>query len=98
MFAPGQKIICVKACWLTLEQVLFYPWPLPPSPLPQKGRRYTCREITHAYGPPYVGLHEYPVDFWFDASRFRPIEERDTSIEIFRKLLQPTGTRKLEDA
>ena len=101
-FHPGQKIVCINDDW----GVPPAGFPAPPS-LPQKGSVYHfagpdptndaflfVEEINH-WRDPEFGL----CGITFDASHFRPLDERATDISVFNTLLVPAERKRvLEDA
>ena|ERR1017187_7963598 len=85
MFSVGQKVVCVDdSCW---EQHPEF------EPI-RKGAIFTVL----GYDPdkwtcPSVTLAESHVGYWVRASRFRPVVERKTSIEVFQQMLKPTDAQ-----
>lgn len=80
-FRVGMKVVCVNADGVA--EILFV-----------KGSVYTVSYIgVTQMGNYVINLEEVPVTSpegsWY-ASRFRPIVERKTSIEVFRSLLNPS--------
>jgi hypothetical protein len=89
-FHVGQHVVCVDAAPNRFTGA---------KPL-TRGKIYTIRAIVQGpdWRPPGWGVHLegiwmfYPddgVEWAFHPKRFRPIEERRTDIEVFRKLLAP---------
>jgi hypothetical protein len=95
MFRVGQKVVCIVH------------WPLdirrPDAVYAEKDCVYTIRGFcpgTDGQTRLYLsGIHNKPMisvanglmEFGFNAKYFRPLVERKTSIEIFTKMLTPTG-------
>lgn len=90
-FHVGQRIVCVDTApnKLSAEMML------------TRGRIYTVRAIDLGHWkPPGWGLHldgielSYPgmdgVAWAFNPKRFRPVGDRPTDIEVFKKLLVAT--------
>jgi hypothetical protein len=94
LFHVGQRVVCI------VEGELWNPQP--PSQRPERGMVYTIRELTN-YAPPGLRFEEIvnPTlnycealgEMCFDATCFRPV--KDTSIDVFTKLLNPTPTKEL---
>lgn len=90
MFYVGQKVVCVD---VSLGRFTGLPVPL------RKGSIYTIRGVyDDPGGTPSVLLegvgpgappHLNGLERGFQASRFRPIVKRKTSIEIFQRMLTP---------
>jgi hypothetical protein len=101
-FHPGQKIVCINDSWTSSHWVSATPH------RPKRGdtvRRMLpageglpeavwLLEIVNAPKHFFEGYHE-PA---FCARRFRPITERKTDISVFKKLLEPKGSRQRETA
>jgi hypothetical protein len=95
-FHVGQKVVCVNASRPARRVYL------PDDKLPLTGGIYTVREISDSEGTTCLLLNEIinkPRQFRegfcegaFTASRFRPV--KTTDIEVFHRLLAPTGKRK----
>lgn len=95
VFHVGQKVVCINGT----PAHRFY---LPSDNLPATGAVYTVRAVVDSEGTACLLLDEIvnePRQFRdgfcegaFNASRFRPV--KTTSIEVFHKLLAPTGKRK----
>lgn len=76
-FHVGQRVVCVDT------SAGRYPCDLPPL---EKGSIYTIRDVTPCFGELAVQIEErYRRDYWFRASRFRPLDER--RLDIFRAML-----------
>jgi hypothetical protein len=90
-FHVGQKVVCIKDGWVTHAHVAS----------PRKGEIYTVRDKLFDGECPSLRFFEIvnspvsyinmpaPVEPAFCADCFRPVVERKTSIEMFRKLLVP---------
>lgn len=95
-FHVGQKIVCVTDTYTDSG------WMFVPNK-PKKGSVYTVRGITEMGRKNRIHLEEIisPVQQWaegfyevgFLPFRFRPVQERKTSIEIFTAMLN-SQTRK----
>lgn len=89
-FVVGQKVVCVHSG----------PWDsdYPGAPELDTGAIYTVRdlEIIDAYpNSVYLTLLESQGGGWrFNATSFRPVDERKTDISIFTALLTPAGQKK----
>jgi hypothetical protein len=93
-FHVGQKVVCIQGAegQKTRAKGTFRPI---------TGAIYTVRGVYN--GPIRVDLHleEYVhdefhdngVEYGWDASRFRPVDKRKTSIEIFKAMLTPSKER-----
>lgn len=62
----------------------------------EEGRIYTVRSVCDFYGIVGVRLHEilrprsrFGIEVPFAAARFRPVQKRKTSIEVFLRMLKP---------
>ena len=103
-FYVGQKLVCVDD---TLQPGVA-PWR--PEDKPVVGNIYRIRQVTTDTGylglrlfefdrpNTYLGIgpwgaYHFP-DLPYFASRFRPLVERKTSIEIFQRLLLPSEKEK----
>lgn len=84
MFHVGQKVVCIKRIPWRDEETRQFVWI---GPLYKE--ECTVAEIV----PLPTGLHlclaEYSADECWIATAFRPVTERKTDIEIFRRLLVP---------
>lgn len=95
MFRPGMKVVCVDAT----SPPLYLPYPVPPGL-----RSGMILTVITVYHHPLVDrlllqFVELPtknsagMEHWYQASRFRPIVSRPTSIEfayeIMRKASEP---------
>lgn len=100
MFHVGQKVVCINGDFSArkLETIRLFT-----TDLPLKGQVYTVVGVLEHDGIPALELAEFPPapvepigDFVFvwRMDRFRPVKE--TSIEVFRSLLNPVP--ELEDA
>ena len=93
-FHIGQKVVCIREDWINTDLI---------PHLAKKGGVYTVRHKYPAYGTTYLLLAEIvnPIPSFlaqepaFIAIHFRPVTERKTDIEIFKRLLVP-GTKILE--
>ena len=89
-FVPGQKVVCViNREWIAYEGRI------PNIPLPKRGDIVTVKKLhTDVAEKIEVGisLKEYPDHIHFAHYDFRPLNEKpkETSIEVFKKLLTPT--------
>lgn len=89
-FRVGQKVVCIKGA--ERSPYTIGGW------CPKTGGVYTVRGVYD--GPLYLVIHleEYRhpdgdmhgVEHGWDATRFRPVVERKTDIEIFRRMLNTT--------
>jgi hypothetical protein len=96
-FRVGQKVVCVR--------VKMPSWTLRYGVVgPSEGGVYTIRSVTGFSLGPIVLLNELrnpeccmnddigiKTEPYFPAAWFRPIVERKTSIEIFKRMLLPQG-------
>lgn len=88
MFYVGQKVVCIdngpsRFGWQSRPKIL------------RKGGIYTVTACWHheISQVPAVTLAEVQPTFGyngFDAARFSPIKDRPTSIEIFKRMLNPS--------
>lgn len=93
-FHVGQMVVCVDDSLETYRHL--DPHGGAGKGWPVKGRIYTVRGLGIAMGIPGLHLEEI-VREWecpFAASRFRPVKE--TSIEIFRKLVAPIDGERVD--
>jgi hypothetical protein len=98
-FHLGQKIICVNDKWLA-------PFGLVPPILPKKGAVYHFAGVDVAPGKlgGYLFVAEIPkeqnippffsVTVGYGAWHFRPLDERQTDISVFQKLILPVKSKE----
>lgn len=95
MFRVGQKVVCVDAS----KRHLNGRWT---RDIPVEGRVYTVSGNTIVKGAPGVLLWEIRNDVEFlgsyDATRFRPIVSRPTSIEFAHEILRSVSAPTKERA
>lgn len=92
-FRVGQKVVCVDAYIPRLARILRWifrwGWPL------VHGEVYIVQRATVILREEAVELVEVKntplTDGCFAARRFRPAVDRKTSIEVFKKMLNPQG-------
>lgn len=92
MFRVGQRVVCVDN-----KNKPGHSWVYNDSPT--QGAVYTIVRITMECGYESLILAEHerhPRSKYagYDARRFRPIVERKTSIEIFKKMLVPSKQKE----
>lgn len=99
-FRVGMKVVCVREFPPSVFDTLYFPCK------PRKDAVYTIREVAVHQDDGHVGLRfvelKNPVlqfsdgltEAAFDHRAFRPLEERDEDIAIFRKLIEPAELEK----
>ncbi len=92
-FRVGQKVVCID----DKPNGLHKSWG--DSPI-YKGQIYVIRDIEIGFRHPFAGVEDcvrlegidrtyYGVDWPYRKSRFRPLVETKTSIEVFNRMLTP---------
>lgn len=89
----GRKIVCVRDDWTDLDG---------PEARPVRGQEYTIRGVDKVSPGDFPCLYLVEIvnpvlefeggwfEMSFDQRAFRPLDARQTSIECFEKLLEPT--------
>lgn len=98
MFFRGQKVVCISDDWgfhcpaCMALHVLTYGLP------PEKGKTYVIADMREDEdGAVFLMLEGFRPGVAFHSEHFRPLVEKQTDISVFKEILEPSGTKVLED-